>query len=242
MIESLPDYTAQLVITILAAFGLFTAIANRLKISSKSVITSLFTREPKQFKYKKLELGLRVKENGLVWSTIRKATIVSLKRSLEVIEFGVKPENIENKPTYSALPKDIEIELSDSNGGTLTEPAHDSTQFTLRLSKPLKKFQESEFTFYYDFRKSRQKKNEKFFWSSMSDVDELVLSVIFFDEQPKRVSKQQLSNLRTRILKQEELRPDDLTLAYKWKIKRPKKDRTYSITWTKENNRKMGNS
>nr|MBX2822943.1 hypothetical protein [Rhodothermaceae bacterium] len=140
-IESWPDYIVPFIIAILTAFGLFKAIANRLKISFSSSIYSLFSREPKKFKYKKLELGLRVKEDGLVWSTIRKATIVSLKKSLETIEFGVKPENIENKPEYSALPKDLEVELSDSTGSTLNEPALDFTQFKLRLTKPLKKFQ-----------------------------------------------------------------------------------------------------
>ena len=80
---------------ILGAMGVFSRIGNRLTDISSRFLPSHSDDIPKDFRYKEIEIGARVSEEGFAWDTVRKAKIVSLTKNLQDIEVGVRTENIE---------------------------------------------------------------------------------------------------------------------------------------------------
>ena len=217
---------------VLGSLGLFNLVANRISHISTRFLPSYIDDTPKDFRYKEIEIGARISEEGFAWETVRKAKIVSLTNNLQDIEVGVTTENIEMGEEPTVEPQHFTVTRQPVNAYSLSTKA---TKYVLHTNTPIKKYKTAEFTFHYTFRKFRTLPAEDLFWaSSTREVETLRLRLIFLDDRPVKVFKKVQDTMRMRELSSTEIEAENFTKEYVWSIPRPRRDRVYSLTWITE--------
>jgi|GEM_PF-5326279 len=223
-------------IGILGDLGLFKRIANQLAYFFKRIFLTNRADFPKDFRYKSIEIGARIFDEGFGWETIRKAKIISQKKNLQDIEVGVQLENIETGSIAKVEP-DGEFDLIPPDPSIPTKLSSKATKFIIHSNTPIRKNQLKEFIFYYSFKKIQLKRTEQLFWApSTRDVERLTLRLILTEPHNIKVYQEIYDASGTRNQSTTEIKPDRLNLEYNWTIDRPRKNLLYSLTWIRELN------
>ena len=177
------------------------------------------------FKYKELTIGVRISKDGQ-WDTYRKGTVVSLQENLRRIPVTIELFDSTGEHYVKLDTAGLSLDSGDE------EVQGKKKRWYVRPPKPLRKFEEQQFTFKYAFQKGTLIKEDSLFWGSTRKVDNLRLRVIFVDQRQRKVYAR-IRDIRENVREENRLYPDSFTKEYTWTFE-PKENFEYHLVWVLE--------